>query len=141
MRLLVALIQMTWGLPQTFIGFFLFLLNIRRKHYWFRNCIVTEWSPDASCSLGLFVFIDDDSYDPDGILLHEYGHCIQSLFLGPLYLVVIGIPSFMWCNLPSMVTRRRQRHISYDDFYPEKWANALSRRHVLRRPGRGKDNY
>ncbi|MBR0385067.1 MAG: hypothetical protein IJI05_00800 [Erysipelotrichaceae bacterium] len=140
MRFLVALIQITWGLPQTLIGFFLFLLNIHRKHYWFRNSIVTEWRYDNSCSLGLFIFIDDDSYDPQEVLLHEYGHCIQSLYLGPLYLLVIGIPSFLWCNLPVFSRRRRKRHISYYSFYPERWANRLSERHVLHRHG-DKDNY
>lgn len=27
------------------------------------------------------------------LLVHEYGHTIQSLMLGPLYLAIIGIPS------------------------------------------------
>ncbi len=135
MRFLVSLIQIIWGLPQTLIGFFLFLLNIRKKHYWFRNCIVTEWDEGNSCSLGLFVFLYGNSYDPEEVLLHEYGHCIQSLMLGPLYLLIIGIPSFFWCNLPAMAARRRRKNISYYSFYPEKWANQLAARHVNGRKG------
>lgn len=30
------------------------------------------------------------------LLVHEYGHTIQSMILGPLYLIVIGIPSTLW---------------------------------------------
>jgi hypothetical protein len=57
--------------------------------------------------------------------VHEYGHTIQSLILGPLYLFVIGIPSIIWCNSKKCVKLRKEKGVSYFDFYPEKWANFL----------------
>lgn len=51
---------------------------------------------------------------------HEYGHCIQSRILGPLYLIVIGLPSIMHAWLC------RCKNHSYYDFYPEKWADKLA---------------
>jgi len=36
--------------------------------------------------------IPDDEIE-QRTLVHEYGHTIQSIILGPLYLLIIGIPS------------------------------------------------
>jgi hypothetical protein len=80
-------------------------------------------------SLGRFLFLHE-SYRPGdrALLAHEYGHTIQSLILGPLYLFVIGLPSLLWAGLPVFQRRRHDRHVSYYSFYPEKWANALGAR-------------
>lgn len=56
------------------------------------------------------------------LLAHEYGHTIQSLLLGPLYLLVIGIPSVIWFHIHTPSKG------SYYSFYPERMANALVRR-------------
>lgn len=55
---------------------------------------------------------------------HELGHCIQSKYLGPLYLLVIGIPSITWVMLRRMIPKLRKNY-SYYDFYTEKFANKL----------------
>lgn len=62
-HILYCLVQCTWGILQSTLGLFNFLLHIRCRHYF-------------------------------------YGHTIQSLILGPLYL-------------------------SYFSFFTEKWANYL----------------
>ena len=59
------------------------------------------------------------------LLVHEYGHTIQSLILGPVYLIFIGIPSTLWGFLPNLNKKRRDEKISYFDFFTEKWANSL----------------
>ena len=59
------------------------------------------------------------------IKVHEYGHTIQSVLLGPLFLPVIGLPSLLWANLPACARYRRNRGISYYSFYTEAWANRL----------------
>ena len=55
------------------------------------------------------------------LLSHEYGHCLQSVMLGPLYLVVVGLPSFVWAN----VIYHRIEGVKYTWFYTESWANYL----------------
>ena len=30
--------------------------------------------------------------------IHEYGHTWQCLLLGPLYWLVVALPSAIWCN-------------------------------------------
>ena len=59
------------------------------------------------------------------VLVHEFGHSVQSMLLGLLYLPVIGIPSFIWCNLPPFRKLRKEKGVSYYRFYPESSANFL----------------
>ena len=138
-KLLFILIQCTWGILQTLLGLILFLFNIRKKHYWYRNAIVTEWHHEGSVSLGLFLFIEvsrrtlgKNVKDIGGektnkyLVMHEYGHSIQSLMLGPLYLPTVGLASLIWCNLPYFDRKRGREHISYYSFWTERWANDLS---------------
>lgn len=129
---LYCLVQCTWGLLQTVLGFLLFLRHIRGPHRIYRGAVVTGWPGRGGISLGLYVFVPDSLWREDGdakrdtrILMHEYGHTIQSLILGPLYLLTIGLPSFLWCNLPAMRRRRKEQGISYYAFYTERWADAL----------------
>lgn len=126
---LYRLLQLTWGLPQSLVGFIVFLTQIKKPHYTYRGAVVTNWhGHGGSVSLGMFLFIDiahdrpETPYEKD-LLLHEYGHTIQSLFLGPLFLLVIGLPSFVWATCFSAYRKRKKR--SYYAFYPEKWANHL----------------
>lgn len=130
--------QCTWGFLQTMLGFLNFILHIKDKHYFYHGSIVTEWKNKASVSLGLFVFVTSEPYFYDKLkeehsktdlfqrlLVHEYGHTIQSLILGPLYLIIIGIPSTFWGFLPSQNKKRKSEEISYFSFFTEKWANHL----------------
>ena len=136
-KLLYFLIQITWGSLQSVAGLFIFLLNINNKHYFYHGAVVTEWSNTSSVSLGLFLFISTRKlYDRRGenglkqeetsraLLVHEYGHTIQSLVLGPLYLPVIGIASALWANHPRY-RKRRMKGAAYSSFWTEHSANML----------------
>ncbi|MBQ9827232.1 MAG: hypothetical protein IJM62_00965 [Lachnospiraceae bacterium] len=135
-RYILAMIwQCTWGILQTLAGFFVFLRFIRYPHKRFRGSIATQWKSDTGISLGLFIFYgsgvragNEGAIYLEKIQTHEYGHCIQSLILGPLYLLVIGIPSVCWANVDALERRRRRNNVSYYSFYPERWANALGTR-------------
>ena len=119
---LFRLLQWTWGFPQTFIGFIVYLCNLKKPHETYRGCIVTRWNLHGSMGMGMFLFLG--CHDPK-VRVHEYGHAIQSLIFGPLFLPIMGIPSFLWCNLPVCCKARRNKHISYYRFYPESTANRL----------------
>ena len=124
-RFLFILVQLTWGLPQSILGFILFLYWRRRGalHHAYHGAIVTEWAAGGGVSLGLFVFVSVNARP--GVTVHEYGHCIQSLMLGPLYLLAVGLPSYIWANLPALRKMRRETGRSYYSVYPENWANRL----------------
>ena len=128
-----TLAQATWGLPQTLVGAGLFLAHARRPHFRYHGAVVTTWESRKAVSLGLFVFLQGpdgagvSAGDVDGRLLApEYGHTIQSLILGPLYLPVTGLPSAMWLNVPAFARRRARTGTSYYTFYTERWANTLA---------------
>ena len=91
-----------------------------------RSAVVTEWAHDAGLSLGAFIFVPEGC--PAELVVHEYGHTAQSLLLGPLYLPVIGLPSLVWAELPTLRRYRARRGVSYYSFWPERWANRLGER-------------
>ncbi|HKM21523.1 MAG TPA: hypothetical protein VJZ01_05735 [Lachnospiraceae bacterium] len=124
-RLLYTFWQCTWGILQTILGFAVFLVNVKQRHTIYHGAIVTEWKLSTSASLGLFVFIAVGAANDvhKKLLVHEYGHTIQSLLLGPFYLIVIGVPSSLWCLLPYFQNIRKKRSISYYAMYTERWAN------------------
>ena len=137
--IMYRLIQWTWGLPQTLAGAILFALNKDFPHFSYKGAIVTKWNSKSSVSLGMFLFVTDDSffyypelqrdYDEEQfskmLMVHEYGHTIQSLIFGPFYLFAVGIPSLAWSFLPVFVRKRTDAGRSYFSVYPEKWANKL----------------
>ena len=136
MSFLYKLWQCTWGILQTLLGFAVFLMHCRNRHFWYHGALITVWKPKTSVSLGLFVFVTAEPFfakkyngqisieELSGrLLVHEYGHTIQSLILGPLYLLIIGIPSTLWGFLGG--TKRREQQIPYCAFFTEKWANRL----------------
>lgn len=120
--LLFRLWQWTWGFPQSLVGLIVYLCNLDKKHDVYRGCIVTYWNQRGSLGVGMFLFLGCD--DPQ-VRVHEFGHSVQSLLLGPLFLPVMGIPSILWCNLPVCQRMRREKGISYYRFYPESTANRL----------------
>jgi len=130
--------QCTWGALQTLLGLAVFLLHAGNKHCGYHGAVVTVWENKSSVSLGLFVFVASEPYYVKRfagqmsaeelsrrLLVHEYGHTIQSVILGPLYLFLIGIPSMLWGFLPNLTRKRRKERISYFAFYTERWANSL----------------
>ena len=136
-HILYILIQCTWGIIQTLLGFVVFVVNIKQKHYFYKGAIVTENNSPSSVSLGMFVFTTKtpmpdkrvENRIPDEelagrLLVHEYGHTIQSLIFGPLYLVVMGIPSTLWGFLPAY-QKKRDCGVSYFSFFTERFANYL----------------
>lgn len=122
------LIQFTWGFLQNLLGLILFLKERKKKIDFFKGAFIgyhnNNW---GGISLGVFILISNNKDDKwlFNTKIHEYGHTIQSLLLGPLYPFIIGIPSLVWCNAKKYIKLRKERNISYFSFYPERWANYL----------------
>ena len=83
--------------------------------------------------MGLFLFWNP-KYDKNKEIentnkLHEYGHSIQSRIFGPLYLLFIGVPSFLRVIYSRYYYYKTKKNWSnYYNGYPENWANKLSKR-------------
>ena len=138
------LAQWTWGLPQNLCGLALTLYYRSCPQDTFCGAHVTTWPHKSSLSLGMFLFITDEPFHYyknqkteysmisfiRGLLVHEYGHTIQSLMWGPLYLFTVGLPSMLWATLPPLKKLRKEKRISYFSVYPEKQANKLGERYT-----------
>lgn len=132
---LYLLVQCTWGLVQTVLGAAVFLRYWKSPHSLCHGAVVTVYPLYSSLSLGPFIFLTDKplrdrkGHIPDNelrrrLLVHEYGHTVQSLLLGPLYLPLVGLPSLLWAQLP-LCQRKWRGGVSYFGFYTEKTANSL----------------
>ena len=121
-----------WQFPQLLFG--LIVWFITSKKVYTKNVFINDnktvwvkigycpWNFKAGLCLGAFVFVPEDA--DDNILLHESGHSIQSMYLGWFYLLIIGIPSFVWACLYKIPAINRRW--SYYDFYTEKWADKIA---------------
>lgn len=145
-KFLYVLTQLTWGFFQSLLGFFYMLKYRKCRHEWYHGAYVTYFTGWAGgISLGMFVFVGETTEDlnkayikkynkcytkeiQQAVQVHEYGHTIQSLILGPLYLFVIGLPSIIWAKTPKFVKYRQETGTKYCSLYCEKWANTLGRK-------------
>ena len=125
-RVLFYLVQWTWGLPVNLIGAIVYACVYKKcRHETYKNAFISyvPWK-FGGLSLGLFIFMADGK--PEGWVnntrIHEYGHTIQCLLLGPLYWLVIALPSAVWCN--CFEGYRRKKNVSYYKLYCESWANS-----------------
>lgn len=134
MNLLKELLYWTWCLPQTLLGLILNLIFRGIKvRYLFENKVYeinqTESRWLGGVSLGKYIMLGKNM-DSEKTIKHEYGHQIQSFVLGPLFLIVIGLPSLFWCwFVRDLINKIRKKigkqSLSYYWFYTEKWANKL----------------
>ena len=132
---LLNLFTILWELPQNIVGLFLFVIvsnRIQQKEI-IHNRLFLKVS-GFGVSLGHFIFWREDVWENIEIRpankAHEYGHAIQSIIFGPLYLIVIGLPSVSR-NLYGRwyLARKKTSWLHYYDGYPEKWADALGKRY------------
>lgn len=109
-----------WQGPQNIVGL-VFRIIYPGRSILFRgvDVVVADRFP-GGISLGRTIIVKRPYLaNPDG-WNHEYGHTRQSLYLGPLYLLIVGVPSLLWAWYwnPS-------RGGSYYLFFTEKWADKL----------------
>lgn len=134
--ILFHLLQLTWCLPQNILGA-LALIFFRGERFRYHGSLVTLYRGEkraeklGAFSLSAFIFIPEvwsEDYRR-GVLVHEYGHVVQSLMLGPLYLLAVAIPSVIWAGrYTKRFARYRTRGVRYTDRFPENEADRLGER-------------
>lgn len=121
-----------WQLPQhllaiLYIGYLVMMCKDLGVDSRYKQAIVIPCVMRGAVTLGCYVFVGLNS-EYRKTVKHELGHTIQSKILGPLYLIVIGIPSITYCGLRRIFPSLRKKN--YYNFYTEKWANNLSEKHI-----------
>ena len=121
-----------WELPQNIAGAFYFIIHgVFAKTFIIDDEDSFEMYSDkqkGAVSLGVFRVYKAEYYGNAAQFvkltrMHEKGHRIQSKILGPLYLIVIGLPSIIWATLHSFC--KPISKIDYYWFYTEKWADKI----------------
>lgn len=111
-----------WQLPQNLAGLLYKLILRGEKRMLSQRGSFFYVAPTMSggVSLGNFIFLSERSGLREPVYDHEFGHCIQSRILGPLYLLTIGI-----CSGIHALTYNGTGN--YYTFWTEKWANKLGK--------------
>ena len=126
------LILFIWQLPQhivalIYFGYLVMMCKDLGVDSRYKQAIVIPCVMRGAITLGNYVFVGLNSEYKETVK-HELGHTIQSKILGPLYLIVIGIPSITYCGLRRIFPSLRKKN--YYNFYTEKWANNLSEKYI-----------
>ena len=126
------LILFIWQLPQhivalIYFGYLVMMCKDLGVDSRYKQAIVIPCVMRGAVTLGNYIFVGLNS-EYRKTVKHELGHTIQSKILGPLYLIIIGIPSITYCGLRRIFPSLRKKN--YYDFYTEKWANNLSEKYI-----------
>ena len=98
-------VQWTWCLSVNVVGGIAYLictkvLGYKSQKFGYANIVYVPWN-QGGLSMGLFIFMRENHPNKEwtyNTRIHEYGHTWQCLLLGPLYYIVVAIPSAVWCN-------------------------------------------
>lgn len=132
MKYIRNLILFIWQLPQhivalIYFGYLVMMCKDLGVDSRYKQATVIPCVMRGAVTLGNYVFVGLNS-EYRKTVKHELGHTIQSKILGPLYLIIIGIPSITYCGLRRLFPSLRKKN--YYDFYTEKWANNLSEKYI-----------
>jgi hypothetical protein len=123
MKRIFDLLLWLWQAPQNLLGLAFWL-------YWRKDiavvchdrgrrfCIVPTFP--SGISLGDTIIVKYGFLQDEKGWNHEFGHSLQSVILGPFYLLIIGLPSLLWAWW-----WRPGRGVDYYAFFTEKWADRL----------------
>ena len=132
MKYIRNLILFIWQLPQHIIaliyfGYLVMMCKDLGVDSRYKQAIVIPCVMRGAVTLGCYVFVGLNS-EYRKTVKHELGHTIQSKILGPLYLIVIGIPSITYCGLRRLFPSLRKKN--YYNFFSEKSADYLSEKYI-----------
>lgn len=134
MKKFKEILMYLWQLPQNLIGLLLvWFYKPTRKHI-LENGVIVYYSSTfpGGISLGKYCIVRmyhyrkdiNESLKRDTVRHEAIGHTQQSRWFGPLYLLVIGIPSITWAWLYGSVIKETPN--GYFKFYTEKWADKIA---------------
>lgn len=116
-----------WQLPQHLLGLALALFFKQKKKETYKHTTIFKVKKEIAVSLGNYIFMNENWSDKTKH--HEYGHSLQSIYLGPLYLLIVGLPSITM-NIFSTICYEFGYYKPFDNYYkrfPENWADKLGK--------------
>jgi hypothetical protein len=129
-NILLFILSFIWQAPQSILGFCFLLFFVIRGDIelisYKKLCFAFKSKyMNGGISLGNFAFLSTYNAKKTASVAHEQeGHTKDSKIFGPLYLLIIGLPSLMWAWLGD-------NNKCYYDFYTERRANKHANLEVL----------
>jgi len=111
---MIKILLYIWQLPQNIVA--LISIGIFKAKYGYK----LNSKKNIGVSLGNYIIINNRHSKLT--INHEIGHCKQSIYLGWLYLIIIGIPS----AINNLINRIPFIKYDYYSFYAEAWADKLA---------------
>ena len=116
-----------WQLPQNLLGLFMLLWYRHEKEYHRLNGRTFYYTTEMPSGISLGNYIIMNREDMEDGMKHEYGHSIDSRRWGPIYLLVIGLPSLMG-NIYDRIFHRHWKYSkSYRWYYNQPWEKSADK--------------
>ena len=128
------ILSLTWGCIATLAGAALALVCLAKGNkpkIFHGNIYFDRVRPRGSNNLGPFFFLGENAMEITPY--HEAGHGLQNIVLGPLYPLVVGLPSEIWYQhfnkkyaeqMSSDIWDPKERAAAYDKMPIEHWATS-----------------
>ena len=123
-----------WQLPQNLLGLILIMFYHPKHKHIMDDGIEIHYSSTmlGGISLGKYTIVNTNHYRKDikdslkrDTVRHEaIGHTKQSRIFGPLYLIIIGLPSITWAGMYGTIVKRTTN--GYYRFWTEAWADKIA---------------
>lgn len=130
-------INFLWTFFQNLLGLIVVLITNAKKEertfcqktysFYVAKRFNHSWS---GVSLGMFVIFACETDVNITSVKHEYGHQLQSVYLGPFYMLVIGLPSMLgniWNRIAHRNWLNYERVRWYYNLPWEHWADVLGK--------------
>ena len=107
-----------WEAPQKALAHIIRWATKAKPFGMINEAALYHWPLKGGLSLSTHIFVPfgkEGAKQERDFIRHEYGHTIQSRKLGPVYLLVIGLPSIIWAG--CFKNWRVKHNKSYYDFY------------------------
>lgn len=123
MKKFKQIILWIWQFPQNLVGLLLLLiLQGETKHKFKTIRFYYLKTFPGGITLGEYIIVGTKQ---NLVVRHEFGHVLQSRYLGPLYLIVIGLASIIHAGFNNIIGCCEKHDEGYYHFWTEKWANKL----------------
>lgn len=127
MKTLKEILLYIWQFPQNLVALVLLLVYQREKVYHKLNGRTFYFTTEMPSGISLGNYIIMNRQDKEDGMRHEYGHSIDSRRWGPLYLIVIGLPSL----LGNIYDRIFHKNWKYSDscewYYNQPWEKSADK--------------
>ena len=128
------LLSFTWGIIMSLVGLFvlLFIKIFMSKEvdiFTVAGRVVIKFKNIYFGGLSLGIVYLVDKSNNRNTHKHELGHTIQNVWFGPLFILLIGIPSAirfqLWDFLSKMYKKKYNKPLLYDSIWFERQATKL----------------